>query len=221
MVRISGQIATNDITGSVNDIQTLYDYIDRQDLLKLDKTGGEISGDLVINGNVTLADTVYDDMQFPVTQAKKGINDKPDFDLTNIGLLFPQNDETEYIVLAEQFSHSLKLGTPIEPHIHYIQDEAAVPVFVLQYRWYNNGDQVPAFTTIESTGAVLPYTSGTILQMVEFPLIDGSHITGVSSWFEAKLYRKTGDAVTGDVLVKSFDIHYQKDSLGSDTEYTN
>lgn len=48
--------------------------------------------------------------------------------------------------------------------------------------------------------------------------IDGSGITGVSSILDIKLYRDD-NVVTGDVLVKEFDIHYLVDADGSRQEY--
>jgi hypothetical protein len=177
-------------------------------------TGGTLTGHL------TLGDTVYDDMQFPSIRARLGANEKPDFDYDEIGLLFPQNNEAEYVLFAEQFSHSYKNGTSIYPHVHYIQDEPEVVQFMMQYRWYNNSDAVPSWTVIQTVGAVFPYVSGTtMMQMVTFLPISGAHINGVSSWFEGRLYRRVNDGVVGDVLVKSFDIHYEKDGVGSDEEY--
>ena len=44
-----------------------------------------------------------------------------------------------------------------------------------------------------------------------------SGITGISALLEFKLYRND-NVVTGDVLGKEFDIHYQKDSIGSISE---
>ncbi len=160
----------------------------------------------------------WDDITFSMYQAKKGVNDKPDFDYTDFGLLFSQNDQSEYIVLIDQFSHSYKFGTAIHPHIHYIQTSNTTPKFILQYRWYDNGAVVPAFTTIETTGNALPYIGGTMLQILNFPSIV-STVSGLSSWLDLKLFRKTGNGVTGDILVKTFDIHYQKDSNGSNSEY--
>lgn len=89
----------------------------------------------------------------------------------------------------------------------------------MDYRWYNNNDEVPSvWTTLSADDFKFEYTSGSILQIVDFPMIDSSHITGVSSIMDIKLYRDD-DVVTGDVLLKEFDIHYQIDSNGSDQEY--
>ena len=32
---------------------------------------------------------------------------------------------------------------------------------------------------------------------------------------DIKIYRQTGDGVSGDILFKEFDMHYEMDSLGS------
>jgi len=170
---------------------------------------------------IEYTDTVWDDLRFPTTSTKIGTNLKPDFDQTNIGLLFPENDQAEVIYMNVQFPHKRKNGSNISPHIHYIQDGLTAATFVMEYRWYKNGGPVPAtWTTIESTGGVFPYVSGTLLQIVSFPDIDGSALDTVSSMMDIKLYRKTGDGVAGDVLVKEFDIHYQIDSAGSKDEFT-
>ena len=169
--------------------------------------------------NFTLYNTQWVDEKVPFTRDKQGQSSKPDFDFTELGLLFPQNNEGEEVYLIIQFNHDYKLGTSVSPHLHYIQDESGVPVFEMTYRWYDNGESPGAWTTIETANAVATYTSGSILQILEFPMISGVDITGVSSFMDVIIRRQTGDGITGDVLVKEFDIHYQKDSMGSNTEY--
>jgi len=56
------------------------------------------------------------------------------------------------------------------------------------------------------------------MQICSFPTIDGSSIDSVSSILEVKLYRDD-NVVSGDVLVKEFDVHYQKDGIGSAQEF--
>jgi len=140
-----------------------------------------------------------------------------------LGLLFPQNNAEEIASFIIQFSHSKALGTHIEPHIHYIQDEATSPIFKIDYKWYNNGAAVPAgwttISTADGAGAVFPYTSGSILQILPFPDISAIAGEDVSSNLEIKLYRDD-NVVTGDVLFKYFDVHYIKDASGSKSEYT-
>jgi hypothetical protein len=162
----------------------------------------------------------WDDLLFPFERGRQGVTFKPDFDQTNLGLLFPQNDDTEIAYMIAQLPHRYKLGSNVRPHIHYVQDEAEVPIFKMDYRWYNNGDDpTVAFTTLSTAdkGNALPYTSGSILQIIQFPEIDGSHINGVSSMMDIRIYRDD-NVVTGDVLAKEFDIHYLIDSIGSGKE---
>ena len=159
----------------------------------------------------------WNDIVSPATQTRLGSNSKPDFDFTNIGLLFPQNDTGEKVYITGQMPHSWEGSdgrrAMLYPHIHYIQTGATLPVFDLQYRFYKNGGTVPSFTTISTYEAILPYTSGTILQILEFPEIFVSGL-GSSAWYDMILYRND-NVVSGDVLVKGFDFHARFDDLGS------
>jgi len=162
---------------------------------------------------------VWNDLRFPATTIRQGATTKPDFDTTNVGLLFPQNDATEIAYINAQLPHDYKLESEIRPHIHYVQDEAQEPVFKLDYRWFKNGsDPTGGFTTITASTFAFTYTSGAILQIVAFPGIDGTGIDSVSSMLDIRLYRDD-NVVTGDVLVKEFDLHYQMDMMGSRQEF--
>ena len=162
----------------------------------------------------------WKDMLFPATRIRQGATQKPDFDTTNLGLLFPQNDATEIAYIIAQVNHEYKLESGLKPHIHYVQDEAAEPVFKIDYRWYKNGaDPTGAFTTLTASTFAFTYSSGSIAQIVSFPEISGSGFNTISSILDIKLYRDD-NVVTGDVLVKEFDIHYQLDDRGSATEFT-
>ena len=175
----------------------------------------EEDGSIQMLGNASM----WDDLRFPVTASKLGINDKPDTDYTNFGLLFPQNDTTEYIIIIAQLPHSYKLGTSLHPHVHFIQSAATVPVFKISYRWTNNGGTVGNFTTVSIASLRHTYTSGSILQAADFPEIVAPVDVNLSSMLDIKLYRED-NVVTGDVLVKEFDLHYQVDSFGSRTAGT-
>lgn len=162
---------------------------------------------------------VWEDLRFPATTIRQGVTTKPDFDTTNIGLLFPQNDVTEIVYIIAQMPHAMKSGSNIRPHIHWIQTSALEPVFKIEYRWYNNGNTPPTvWTTISCDSPVYTYTSGTITQICSFPEIDGSSIVDISSILDIKLYRDD-NVITGDVLLKEFDIHYQIDQIGSREEF--
>lgn len=170
----------------------------------------------------TLADTVseqprYDDYRVPFTRDKQGQTSLPDFDFTNLGLLFPQNDATEIVYLICQMPHSWRMGTPIHPHVHFIQSSSSVPVFKMDYRVYGDGETPPAtWTTIETSDLKYDYSSGDMLQKAYFPEIDMKDVL-LSSFIDVKFYRDD-NVVSGDVLVKEWDFHYMLDGLGSREE---
>lgn len=167
----------------------------------------------------------WDDLRFPFTGTRRGALSKPDFDYTNLGLLFPQDDAAEKTYIIAQMQHDWLLESSISPHVHYIQTEETKPTFVMEYRVYKNGSTPPEsftkITTADEGGSkgLLDYESGSILQIAEFPMIDMTGIDTVSAIIDIIIYREDDD-VSGDVLSKEFDIHYQVDDLGSRLEYT-
>jgi len=169
-------------------------------------------------------DTYWDDVKAPFNTAKRGQTDKPDFDFDEVGLLFPQNDTSEIIYVILQFPHRRKEGTSISPHIHWLQQNSNDVVWMMQYKWWDNGEAVPAaWTQLTEESDIFTYTSGTLLQITDFPMIDGSSITGVSSIFFVKLWRDDnvdGGAGSGDALGYEFDVHFQSDQPGSANEYS-
>ena len=175
-------------------------------------------------GPALLPPAGWDDVTNPTTLTRQGSNNKPDFDYTDIGLLFPANDTSERVYITGQMRHAWEGsdGRPvrIDPHLHFIQASATLPDFALEYRFYSNGAAVPAYTTINtSTGGVtlFPYSSGNILQILKWPDIALSGL-GPSAWYDMVIYR-TNNALSGDVLVKGFDWHARFESLGSRSEY--
>lgn len=163
---------------------------------------------------------VWKDEKVPASRIRQGVTQKPDFDTTELGLLFPQNDTSEIAYAIIQFNHDRKNESNIRPHIHFVQDSSSQPVFKIDYRWYKNGENPSgSFTTLTANSFAFTYPgSGSILQIVGFPEIDGSSIDTVSSMMDIKIYRDD-DVVSGDVLVKEFDLHYQIDTVGSRQEF--
>jgi len=163
--------------------------------------------------------TLWEDFRFPATRIRQGATQKPDFDTTNLGLLFPQNDAAEIAYMIAQMPHSYKFETDLQPHIHWVQAQATFPTFRMDYRWYENGgDPTGGFTTISVNTGVFAYIAGSICQISAFPAISGAGKDSVSSILDIKLYRDDND-VAGDILLKEFDIHFQLDQAGSDQEY--
>lgn len=168
-----------------------------------------------------LAGVRWDDRSFALTRDRQGVAQKPDYDFTNRGLLFPQNDNTEFVQIIDQMSHAKKFGTGLRLHIHYIQTTAALPIFKVDYKFWNNGEDVPALNTTISTedgGISFTWSGNPMLQIISFPEIPAPANENVSANFEFDLYRDD-NIVSGDILTKYIDYHYQKDSDGSRQEY--
>lgn len=175
-------------------------------------------------GNVTLngEGRTWTDFSVPGTAAKLGIMNKPDFDYTNLGLLFPQNDESEKIYITYQMLHQKSFNTSLKFHIHYIQSAAQQPIFELQYKFYNNNSLVPgSWNTIDTSlnKGIYTWSSGNLLQIAKFPEIDAPSNESLSANLDVMLYRQTGDGLAGDVLLKYADFHYTIDGFGSNEEY--
>lgn len=160
----------------------------------------------------------WTDKSFPLSRASQGANQKPDFDFTNIGLLFPQNDPSEKIYILNQMDHRKVFGSQLRLHVHFIQSEVNIPNFVCEYKFWINGEPVPESPTIIQTddgpAAPFPYTSGSILQIVNFPFFDPPVNEEVSTHLEMVIYRND-NRVTGDVLTKYVDYHYLFTTYGS------
>lgn len=171
------------------------------------------------NNAFYVGDSAWTDLRAPATTIRQGVSTKPDFNVDSLTLDFPYNDSGEVAYIVMQLPHDWVTGSEIRPHIHYLQNESDIPVFVIMYRWFENGQATGAYTRLESNGVVFSYTSGSIMQIMQFPSIDGSGIVGVSSCLQIKLYREEEATITSDVQVVEFDIHYRVDSNGSDSEY--
>ena len=172
---------------------------------------------------LTMEDTVWDDIRAPFTQTKRGALDKPDFDYTNIGLLFPQNDDAEIVYIIFQIPHNYKLGTNIYPHIHWQQMNANNVVWKMEYKWFNPGGLVPGgFTAATATTRRYTWAAGNLHQYDGWTAISGAGITEISSMFLVKVFRDDNvdaGAGSGDALAFEYDIHYEIDTLGSKREF--
>lgn len=176
------------------------------------------------DGTLTLAGTatVFDDLLVEMKESLKGSNTKPDWDTTNYGFLFPQNDTSEYLIFNLQLPHRWKAGSTVYPHVHFYQSQNVTPTFKLDYRWVNIGDAVPSFTTGYTMNTIVgsqTWTTGMLHRIVGNTTgISGSGKI-ISSMLQIKLYRDD-NSYSGDCLVVSFDVHVELDGLGSSSEYT-
>lgn len=153
------------------------------------------------------------------------------YDLQEFTVYFETDaDMTSAVVMNIQLNHDWDGITPVEPHLHWFQNQNNTPNWLIGYRWHQNGQpKVDTWTYEDYTGNAFTYDSGTILQISSFPSITPPATpTGVSSILQLKLIRDTNndsskftgnDPYSGNAHGLSFDIHVKINTMGSRTEY--
>lgn len=163
----------------------------------------------------------WTDKSFPLTYSKRGQGDKPDYDFVNRGMLFPEGNTGEKIQIIDQMLHEKKFETPLRNHVHFIQTVETLPIYKFDYKWYNNGEDVPVdditISTADGLGPAFEWSGNPMLQIIRFPEIFLPN-ESISSHLEGDIYRDD-NVVSGDVLTKYFDYHFFKDAAGSIEEY--
>lgn len=135
----------------------------------------------------------------------------------------------DYVILNLQLNHDWELSTAIEPHFHWWQAQAAIPNWLIQYRWQSNGNaKTAAWTSAAYDANVFTYSAGTLNQITDFPAITPPANAGLSDILQIRFIRDTAnasglfagaDAVVGNVDVMSFDVHRRSNTMGSRQEY--
>ena len=186
-----------------------------------------VESNLTVGGVFSLADTVWDDMTFPANGFKLDVSSAVlDYDYDEVGIEFPNNASTgvvaESISAPVQFLHAWLEGSDIRPHVHWIQTAAdQTNNWYMTHRWYNPGSDVTSWVQSAVGSNVFTYTSGSLHQISEFPVISGTGKT-LSSLFDMRVERDgDNDTSSATLLFKQFDIHIQKNKLGSADEFSN
>jgi len=151
-----------------------------------------------------------------------------------IGFLSTARYPEEPISIIDQIGHDFAYGTPFNPHIHWFQQSANVPNWLLAYKVMENGETLSietdytnhTFLTIQSNA--FTYSSGTLFQISSFGEIDTTGLT-LSDHIHYVLFRDSANTSTEfagadpsalEEFVVEFDVHYQIDASGSRLEYT-
>jgi hypothetical protein len=138
---------------------------------------------------------------------------------------------TDFLSTNVQINHDWALGTSVHPHLHWKQDQAATPNWLLAYRWQKQGSAWTSdWTLLPWDENIFTYESGSLNQITDFPAITPPEGYGeVSDIVQFKLYRDFDndsgefgdtDQVNADVEMVQFDVHLVTDTLGSRLEYS-
>jgi hypothetical protein len=126
-----------------------------------------------------------------------------------------------------QIPHDYAEGTVIFPHIHWVPSEngasgPTVPRWGLQYTWANIRETFPAYSTIYGTTAV----PDEVLVKDRHYLTPLGPISGtgktLSSMLVCRIFRdgdNAADNFAGLAGALEIDFHYQRNTLGSRSEY--
>ena len=169
-----------------------------------------------------LTDTVWDDERFPSTGINPpGAATDPTRNTTT-GLLEFSASQVNTVAIVGQFSHAIKIGSAIRPHIHirYPDANTGNSVWQFQYEIAGIGQEFPSSYTSEMKTFAAPGVARRHA-LHSFTEIDMSAYTGVSVMINCILSRlgNNGADTYGSVMpLLEFDIHHQKDSLGSRDE---
>ncbi|MDA3856229.1 MAG: hypothetical protein PF569_08280 [Candidatus Woesearchaeota archaeon] len=186
-----------------------------------------IWGDYLTPSKLRLEDYTWDDLRFPATAINPiGTASPPSFNTTDIGYDFLNNQVNTLFVIG-QFPHTRRLNSPIRPHIHWTQKQAGNVKWRLRYKWIYNNSIVPtAFTEITTIDTAFTYTSGNIMQISTFGLIEppiveeNTNISAVLLMSFSRLGSDAEDTYPASALFHEFDIHYVIDTFGSFQEFS-
>lgn len=188
-----------------------------------------VFGDVTIAGNLLLTNTVWDDLRFPA----QGINppgavSDPDVETTTGLLLFASN-ATEIIAGVAQLPHTYKEGTDVKPHVHWQRTTSASGgvYWQLDYEVVNNGD-IATMAYGSSLGASTVATGtpddNTAERVLITPLgtlgMTGAKVSSLILWKLSRIHDNAADTYGADARLIEFDIHFEINTLGSDSEFT-
>lgn len=173
--------------------------------------------------------TVWDDKEMPMTGQRISAPGSKVVESTNNLVAFTTNCPlTDYVGMNIQMSHSKKLDSIIYPHLHWNQDSTKLPNWIVEYRWVHGGLAIPTTWSYSTRRQqVYPLTAG-ISQITDFVALNPTTNEGLSSILQVKLKRDSANASAkfastdpygASAFAMSFDIHYERDSMGSDDEY--
>lgn len=210
------------------------DFIQNSELL-LDDSGNlsKVNSDLNIacgpGKTIELQDIVYEDLQVSISNIKVPTSSAPtdrlyDHGVTG-GVVFPVLGFAlgDYVYFDLQTSHSMKINTILDSHIHY-----TVPTDGTGKKFQFQLDVIAApIGGVWSVPTGSPYygekdmsydysTYHSLKEIGDIAAVN----TSVSTVYKCKLTRIAAsiDEYSGEVYIEFIDSHYQKNTMGSRTE---
>jgi hypothetical protein len=192
-------------------------------------TTGNSTGNITVDkaGNLQLLGTAtqWEDLVMPILTSKVAGTKAPSLTQFRNGtyaMAFSNAvaGSEEEVFTTLQMSHSYKLNSTINCHIHYTCGTASANniTWALEVSKANINGLYPSSTTLKKVGSC---TTAYTHYLADFGSI--GNFSGISGVAVARIYRNsanTTDNYTGDdAFGISLDCHYEKDSFGSNGEY--
>lgn len=177
--------------------------------------------ELVVNCKIGIQ---WDDLVVPLDRAGTGGGgNAPTWATISGGVQAWRFDEgvTDVLYFSAQLPHSYKEGTTIYPHLHILAD--ANPgannkaKWTLEYFWSNIDGAAIAGTTTDPILYTVGAADALVHRILDFTAIVGTNMK-VSSILQCTLSRLGADGAdtyAGNIFALSFDVHFQKDTNGS------
>lgn len=182
-------------------------------------TSFETDGTIKFNGTAT----VFDDSMVPPTVFRVGGTSLTFAEITD-GIYGHRFDVTDEIHFQVQFGHGIKRGANIGPHIHILNKDAIVGAanvtFTFKYRWADISSPMGALGTDANVVVAMPDAAALTHKVGSFTAITPTATqSGISSILIGSLTRVNTGYATANIFLLGFDIHYEKDTIGSREEF--
>lgn len=212
---------------------TMTSILNAQEVKINDNLKVEADGTLVFENSAT----VYDDLMVYPDATSRGGSNPPVWGST----AFKKNGSSQGVFLwmfsasteqelyfTVQLPHSYKVGSTLFPHVHWTT--ATGTPTTTNVTW---GLEYSAIAIGGSFSTTSTLTSNTLISAVGTPTGTGQHLItslgtisgtnlGISAVLVCRIYRATGDSndtFGNEVGFLGFDIHYEKDTEGSRSEF--
>jgi hypothetical protein len=190
-------------------------------------------GSFILNGTAT----VWDDLRVPLSEPATGLL-KPDWQMFPFGasgsnpyLNWFRATGVDEMYFVVQIPHDYAYNTDIEAHIHWVPsvngggtlETPTVPRWGLQYTWANIGTTFPTHTIIYGTSTI---PNEVLIKdrhyLTPLGTISGADKT-LSGMLVCRIFRdgdNSADNFAGLAGALEVDFHYQRNTMGSRSEYT-
>lgn len=164
---------------------------------------------------------MWDDLKYPAQGIDPPVAASDPTRDTNDGMLLFSATQPNIIAGGALMPHGWKLGSMIEPHIHWTPTDntAGDVVWLFQWSVAAIGDVFPAMQTVQIAQAANGLDRH---QLASFGLINiNCNALGcMLKWKLTRVGNASGDTYASTAKLLEFDIHTQFDGIGSQEQYT-